>query len=70
MSCYGCICNHCANNVDSDHLPDEIEYFCYNCDDCDAFERWTDNCLMNKETKLHIERQAQKRRKMMHLVKP
>lgn len=46
--CGGCICNHCANNVDCiDHMEkDELmkAYACFNCDECISYDgKGTDN---------------------------
>ena len=64
-SCFGCLCNHCANNVISDHTPEEIELFCYNCDEQHG---WIDDCLLYKPTRKYIEQQAMKRRKSFMVI--
>lgn len=32
--CGGCICNHCANNVDCIDPKSRAEFGCFNCDEC------------------------------------
>lgn len=35
MSCYRCICNSCANNVERiNTVPGEADFGCCNCDTC------------------------------------
>ena len=44
--CGGCICSHCANNVDCmDTVKIEMDFPCFNCDECLNFngDRGTDN---------------------------
>lgn len=44
--CGGCVCGHCANNVDCDDIATgEADFPCFNCDDCINYngDRGTDN---------------------------
>lgn len=44
--CGGCICNHCANNVETtDHCTGEAQEPCFICDEC----RWFDGETSRKD---------------------
>jgi hypothetical protein len=35
FKCGGCLCNHCANNVDTvDRCTGEAKFACFNCEEC------------------------------------
>ena len=54
--CGGCVCNHCANNVDCmDVAIGEAKFACFNCDDCFNFsgygrDNWKPECKRYKVT--------------------
>ena len=40
--CGGCICHHCANNVDCcEYAGPEQEFACFNCDECINYSEGT-----------------------------
>ncbi len=44
--CAGCLCNHCANSVETiDNCTGEAKEPCFVCDEC----RWYDGNLKNKD---------------------
>ena len=55
-SCFGCICNSCARNVNLGtqyFTPGEVDECCFNCDDCGATNgrtRWDpeNNCYSGR----------------------
>lgn len=67
--CGGCICDHCANNInceDSVESPGiaekEADFACFNCDDCYNYhgtgkgaDNWKPDCRNYKVTNVHAE---------------
>jgi hypothetical protein len=44
--CGGCLCNHCANNVECmDQCAGEADCFCYICDECKFYDGKGKNML-------------------------
>ena len=44
--CDGCLCDHCANNVETrDKCTGEMKEPCFACDEC----RWYDGDIKNKD---------------------
>lgn len=75
MSCYGCICQTCANNEERlDKRKDEAKLFCYTCDDCTEYigvgmgarYRKREACQDYKISDHEVER----RRRLIHIVTP
>lgn len=58
--CGGCICNHCANNVDCmDRVKNEMDFPCLNCDECLNYngygkDNWKPECNQYKITNVHV----------------
>lgn len=38
VECANCLCQYCANNVEGDIKPGEMQEPCFNCDDCRAYD--------------------------------
>ncbi len=62
-SCGGCICNHCANNVECmDNCVGEAEFGCFDCDECVHFDgkthvdNWKTECDRYKVTETYVKR--------------
>lgn len=36
--CANCLCQYCANNVEGDIKPGEMQEPCFNCDDCREYD--------------------------------
>ncbi len=67
FSCGGCICPHCANNVEcDDNCTGESVFGCFNCDDCKGYDgknntdNWKCQCRDYKVTNAHAK--AERRR--------
>lgn len=71
--CGGCVCNHCANNVDCmDNVVGEADFPCFNCDECLNFngergrtDNWKPNCNCYKISNAYVQR----RRKQFKIVR-
>ena len=61
-TCGGCICDHCANNVDCvDNATGEAEFGCFNCDECYNYsgcgtDNWKPCCNDYKITDIYAKR--------------
>ena len=70
--CGGCVCGHCANNVDcADHAFGEAEFGCFNCDECYNYsgrgmDNWKSQCDSFKITNIYA-KQCRKCFKMMKI---
>lgn len=68
--CGGCICNHCANNVDCiETVTSEAKFACFNCDDCFHYsgygrDNWKPECKQYKVT----DKRAKDMRKRFKIV--
>lgn len=76
MDCFGCICQHCARNVDEVQYftPGEVDEPCYNCDDHPSGKgQWKGICqyyvepVKYREMKARIEEEkaSTERRKLL-----
>lgn len=70
MSCYGCICNHCLFNVETEpwyFTPGEVqdvEDLCYCCDECKHYDgdyakrsQWRPECEKHRYPVKYVEQQ-------------
>ena len=68
--CGGCVCNHCANNVDCmEAVTGEAKFACFNCDDCFNYsgygrDNWKPECKHYKVT----DKRAKDMRKRLKIV--
>lgn len=66
IPCAGCICNHCANNVECwDNCTGEMELSCYTCDECVYYDgkgknRRKTECTYYKITEAHAKKLREK----------
>lgn len=73
MSCFGCLCNFCARNVNNLQYftPGEVDACCFNCDDCidsggrgrgsyPYTGRWKGECPDFLEAQKHVEMRAKR----------
>ena len=57
--CGGCLCEHCANNVNcTDKYVGEMSFPCFNCDDCKNYngygrDNWDPECNQYKVTEAY-----------------
>lgn len=71
--CADCLCNHCANNVETgDSCTGEAKIFCFFCDEC----KWFDGNPSNKDMRrwkceqfVITQQQAERLRKKIRRVK-
>lgn len=70
--CGGCICNHCANNVETiDNCTREMKEPCFTCDECRCYDgdmkkrdKWRQECSEYIVTEEH----AKRRRKRFKII--
>lgn len=71
--CGSCICEHCANNVETaDRCTGEAKRFCFYCDECMYYDGKPSNGNMKRwecEDFIVTEEHAKRRRKRIRLVK-
>ena len=73
FSCGGCICNHCANSVETiDNCTGEAKEPCFVCDECRGYDgdtknpdKWKQEC----DEYIITEEQAKRNRKKFKIVK-
>lgn len=71
--CGGCICNHCANSVETiDNCTGEAKEHCFVCDECRWYggdtknlDKWKQEC----DEYIITEEQAKRNRKKFKIVK-
>ncbi|MDO5433346.1 hypothetical protein [Eubacterium sp.] len=77
MGCNNCLCETCANNVESlRKTSEEMKVACFACDECFHFDHDTEKknnghpeCPLYQKTKYHINQQAKKNRRKIKLIK-
>jgi len=70
--CANCLCGRCSNNVVVSQQPDEVNLYCYECDECYYYTGERVNRRNNKEDCKHFvvsNQAAAKQRNKMKIVK-